>query len=222
MHLLYCASNRRAGGIWQNRRVRFRLWWFAPLLFLVTGCSGPAAGPSARPSAEAKPGPKRITQFYASPPKIAAGDSALLCYGVQDVAWVKLDPPVEPVHPALSRCFAVAPAKTTEYTLSVEGEQQTTRVEVGAAAPEKSKLKAPKTIRFFVADLKQARPGQTVTLCYGVLDAKSVRLDPGGRTLPAVERSCVQQPVSATTTYTLTVEGKDGSEASTQLVVAVK
>ena len=34
---------------------------------------------------------------------------------------VELDPPVEPVHPAVGYCFNVAPPKTTTYTLKVKG-----------------------------------------------------------------------------------------------------
>ena len=44
-----------------------------------------------------------------------------LCYGVVNANEVRLDPPVEKVWPSLSRCFDVAPTKTTHYTLSAEG-----------------------------------------------------------------------------------------------------
>jgi hypothetical protein len=68
----------------------------------------------------------KILQFYASSREIAAGGKATLCYGVVNATTVRLDPPVEKVWPALSRCFEVTPAKSTRYTLTAEGAKQTT------------------------------------------------------------------------------------------------
>lgn len=61
-----------------------------------------------------------ILQFYGTP-RISPGASGLLCYGVLNAKAVRLDPPVERVWPALSRCFDVSPAATTRYTLTAEG-----------------------------------------------------------------------------------------------------
>jgi hypothetical protein len=63
----------------------------------------------------------KILDFYASAAEIQRGTKALLCYGVLSAKSVELDPPVEPVHPALSYCFNVTPAKTTKYTLTADG-----------------------------------------------------------------------------------------------------
>jgi hypothetical protein len=63
----------------------------------------------------------KILQFYASGAEVTAGQKALLCYGVVNATAVRLDPPVESVWPAVSRCFDVKPAKTTRYTLTAEG-----------------------------------------------------------------------------------------------------
>jgi hypothetical protein len=63
----------------------------------------------------------KILQFYTSGGAISAGQKALLCYGVVNAAAVRLDPPVESVWPAVSRCFEVKPSKTTRYTLTAEG-----------------------------------------------------------------------------------------------------
>jgi len=63
----------------------------------------------------------KILSFYARSGQIRRGETGLLCYGVLNAKSVELDPPVEPVHPALSYCFNVAPLKTITYTLSVEG-----------------------------------------------------------------------------------------------------
>ena len=71
----------------------------------------------------------KIVQFYASGGQIAAGQKALLCYGVVNATAVRLDPPVETVWPSVSRCFEVKPAKTTRYTLTAEGADRTTASE---------------------------------------------------------------------------------------------
>jgi len=63
----------------------------------------------------------KILDFYASAAQIQRGSKALLCYGVLSAKSVELDPSVEPVHPALSYCFNVTPAKTTKYTLTADG-----------------------------------------------------------------------------------------------------
>ncbi len=61
----------------------------------------------------------RILDFYGTP-SISRGANALLCYSVVNAKSVRLDPPVEDVWPALSRCFNVSPAKTTRYTFTAE------------------------------------------------------------------------------------------------------
>jgi hypothetical protein len=66
----------------------------------------------------------KILQFY-GPREIAPGGKALVCYGVVNTIAVRLDPPVERVWPALSRCFEVTPATSTRYTLIAEGKENT-------------------------------------------------------------------------------------------------
>lgn len=65
-------------------------------------------------------GQVKILQFYATPGLISRGQKALVCYGTVNAQSVRLDPPVEPMYPALSRCFAVAPNRDTRYTLVAE------------------------------------------------------------------------------------------------------
>lgn len=67
----------------------------------------------------------KILQFYTPARQLAPGEKALICYGVVNASSVRLDPPVELVWPAVSRCFEVAPARKTKYTLTAEGADQT-------------------------------------------------------------------------------------------------
>ena len=71
----------------------------------------------------------KILQFYTGTANIAKGGKALLCYSVVNAAVVRLDPPVESVWPAVSRCFDVVPSRSTRYTLTAEGADHRTASE---------------------------------------------------------------------------------------------
>ncbi len=68
----------------------------------------------------------KILQFYAKSVEIAPREKTLLCYSEVNAKTVRLDPPVERVWPAFSRCFEVAPEQTTQYTLTAEGADHAT------------------------------------------------------------------------------------------------
>lgn len=114
-----------------------RIMWLPVILaVLYTGWvfwqrhtpASPAAPPPAARDPLAKYGSAvKIVQFYAGAGEVAPGQKLLLCYGVVNAATVRLDPPVERVWPAVSRCFQVAPTRSTRYTLTAEGaDHQTT------------------------------------------------------------------------------------------------
>jgi len=59
----------------------------------------------------------KIISFYAAPGAIKRGDHATLCYGVTGAKTVRMEPAVETVWPALTRCVQASPRKDTEYKL---------------------------------------------------------------------------------------------------------
>jgi len=61
----------------------------------------------------------KILDFYASPPTVRRGQPATICYGVNAAQTVRIDPPVEQLHPAASHCLQVTPQRNTEYKLTV-------------------------------------------------------------------------------------------------------
>jgi hypothetical protein len=63
----------------------------------------------------------RILAFYASPPMLIRGEHSNLCFGLDSAEWVRIEPGVQPLKPALTRCVSVAPEATTEYTLTAGG-----------------------------------------------------------------------------------------------------
>ena len=64
--------------------------------------------------------------------------------------------------------------------------------------------------------------GDTVDLCYGVSNAKTVKLDPPeANAWPSANR-CMQVTPKKTTTYTLTIDDGKGNTANQQLTITVK
>jgi hypothetical protein len=59
----------------------------------------------------------QVLTFYASPPRIAAGEKSSLCYGVLNAKAVSAEPGIGELFPSISRCVQVSPPRTTEYTL---------------------------------------------------------------------------------------------------------
>jgi len=65
-------------------------------------------------------GKLKILNFYVTPGVIIKGTKGMLCYGVSDAVTVRIEPRVEDVKPALSRCVEIAPVKDTEYKITAE------------------------------------------------------------------------------------------------------
>src|SRR3954464_1653930 len=68
----------------------------------------------------ASAGPVRILRFYASVGSLSPGQSAQLCYSVENAKIVRISP-MQSAWPAQDRCFDVVPEHTTHYTLLAEG-----------------------------------------------------------------------------------------------------
>jgi hypothetical protein len=66
------------------------------------------------------PGPVRILRFNASVGAVAPGQTAQLCYSVENARIVRISP-MQSAWPAQERCFEVVPEHTTHYTLLAEG-----------------------------------------------------------------------------------------------------
>ena len=62
----------------------------------------------------------KVLQFYASPPVVKAGQQGLICYGVLNAKTARIDPDPGETTPALSRCLAVTPRRSTSYTLTID------------------------------------------------------------------------------------------------------
>lgn len=67
-------------------------------------------------------GELKVLMFYADPPAVRPGGTVQLCYGVAMADAVEIEPAVEGVGPALSRCVETKPIRaTTTFTLKASG-----------------------------------------------------------------------------------------------------
>lgn len=75
----------------------------------------------------------------------------------------------------------------------------------------------------FLADNGVLKPGQTTNLCYGVVNAVSVKLDPPpAEALRPSYRHCIEIAPKKTTKYTLTAANAKGQTRSVSLEVRVE
>ena len=96
----------------------------AALLLAAVWCLHPGASSRARSwirPVGAPHGPVRILQFYASVGSLQAGQSAQLCYGVENAKSVSISPALAGVAPVANRCLEIVPERTTHYTILAEG-----------------------------------------------------------------------------------------------------
>jgi hypothetical protein len=73
----------------------------------------------------------------------------------------------------------------------------------------------------FYASPGSIHRGDTVDMCYGVSDAKSVKLDPPEANVWPSANRCMQVTPKKTTTYTLTIDDGKGNTANQQLTITV-
>ena len=69
----------------------------------------------------AKPGPVRILRFYANTGILTPGETARICYSVENAKSVRISPMIEEVYPFPNHCLDIEPEQTTHYTLLAEG-----------------------------------------------------------------------------------------------------
>ncbi|MBZ5725024.1 MAG: hypothetical protein LAP87_08510 [Acidobacteriia bacterium] len=80
---------------------------------------------------------------------------------------------------------------------------------------------ALKILQFYARDGNLAE-GEKTVVCYGVLNAKSVRIEPPLEGVSVSLSRCVEAAPRRDTKYTLTAEGADGQTVSASFAVKVK
>jgi hypothetical protein len=188
---------------------------------LLTASCGSSPESATKPSTPASTASSaRITQFYSPTPVAPKGEKGMLCYGVENAARVRLDPPEVEIAPSFSRCIDVFPKQTTTYTLIAEGKdgkeaRQSVEIRRGAARVQ---------IREIVVSKLEVARGQSVDVCVDAPGASAFNVSPSGRVLPNLppSKGCVRDTPSKTTTYTVSVTGPSGESDEGQVTVRVK
>ncbi|MBV8808266.1 MAG: hypothetical protein JO033_06285 [Acidobacteriaceae bacterium] len=115
----------------------------------------------------------------------------------------------------------------TFYSRYEYNKRTTERIAAERAAKEKQVMKevyGSGEIRFttFSIDTQVLKRGQTAQLCYGVVNAKTVTLDPPVEPIKPMYFHCLEIAPKKTTTYTITAENGAGQKESKSLTLQVK
>jgi hypothetical protein len=192
------------------------------VIALFFGCSGE------RPSTprEAAVGPVKILQFYASPGTVARGEPVSICYGVENAQAVRLQPNIEEIRPSPNRCFQIKPLQDATYSLiadGLDGKQVSESLTIQVKSAGKAGAKASGGLfTMFLASATEVGAGQSVTVCYGVQDAASARIEPEVGSVPPREKNCVVVRPSRSATYKLVATGPAGKTDSQELKITVQ
>jgi hypothetical protein len=78
------------------------------------------------------------------------------------------------------------------------------------------------SFRTWSADKSSVQPGEVAHICYGVVAAKTVKIDPPVEELKPSYLHCLEVAPKKTTTYTITATDAGGHTASQQLTIQVR
>jgi hypothetical protein len=183
-------------------------------LAMLAGCGGSVTPQAARQPEPAGTETVRIREFYVSPGNPMVGETAKLCYGVDNADELTLDPPVDRVWPAFARCIEIKPPAKVTYTLTArhgsERVSQSVTVTPGARPPRLLEV---------TIDQREVARGGMVMVCFKAKEATDVTIRPGTWMLPHdLEVGCVTDHPRQDTTYVVTATGPGGK--ATQRVMA--
>jgi hypothetical protein len=130
---------------------------------------------------------------------------------------VVIQPGIGAVRPLFNKCYEVSPRQDTTYSLRATGldgrqERISLTIRVKPAPPE---------FVLFATSEREFVRGQRFTLCYCVVKATAVRLEPFGMSLPAVAKNCRMFYPSASADIVLTATGKGGTIAQIRTRITV-
>lgn len=157
--------------------------------------------------------------FRATPATILAGDRSLLCYEGIAPRTATLLPEHTYIEPGPKpTCVKVRPLTTTTYSirgLDAKGERYEKSVTVT--------VKPATHIIWFYGSAPVVEAGESLSVCYGVELAQTVRLlQPRVESLPLSANRCFVDHPKRTTRYTLEAKGADGRTVRESFVVKVQ
>jgi hypothetical protein len=184
------------------------------VLTLLAACSAskqPAAAPVAAPESA------KITQLYSTKPEVPKGETALLCYGVENATTVWMEPPRKELSAAQARCVEVAPERETTYQLTAvgpDGKAVTRELKIGVGSAR------VKIVNLNVS-ATQVKAGGLVSICYTVENAQAVEIAPIGYRGGAKPKGCATDQPYQSKTYIVRALGKGGEKDEERVTVQV-
>jgi hypothetical protein len=165
----------------------------------------------------------KILQFYAREGSVTEGSKSLICYGVMNAKSVRIEPPLGTFYPAVNRCVEAAPKRETRYTLTAEGHDGRIVSESFVVGVHADQATLPRITSFLIAKRERDYSGKWIfSLSFAAQNPEEVSIDPP--VFPTLHRSPFGSFYVAperTTTYTLTVTGKNGHKVQRDLTVEV-
>jgi len=155
----------------------------------------------------------QVVRFTATPSQIASGQSSTLQWNVPTASAVTISGVGSGLNAAGTA--SVSPTQTTTYTLTATGaggQSVTANVTVTVGTSN------PAIVRFTAAPT-QINQGASSLLSWSTTGAGTVTIDNGVGTVPANGSKSVSP--TATTTYTLTAKGADGTSVTAAVTVTV-
>ena len=178
----------------------------AVLLSLAAGCGAPEPV-TKQPAPASPPDPVKVTQFYATPGIVYAGENVTVCYGAENAESVRIEPRIRDIRPSRNRCFSFAPGRTGVFKFIATGSSGEASAELAIKVVSREEPKdTTSLIPFFVASMEKVPAGMPVTLCFSLEGADNVSLDPPILELEVASRCFIVRPPK-TTTFTLTATG---------------
>jgi len=138
---------------------------------------------------------------------------------VDNALTVRIDPPVESLKPALTRCISVTPTETTTYILTAEGPDkkpvsQSVTVNMTGPLPHFVDLSISK---------KEVAAGEQISFCFKATNAVKVSGGPGRFLSGGLPKGdCLVDHPQKTTTYSLKIENSGGQTDEDSITVKVR
>ncbi len=162
----------------------------------------------------------KIISFYGTPGILDEGETASICFGVQNAKSVRIDPPISELKPTFNRCLEAAPVKDTRYTLTAEDGTGQVVTESFELKVRPDPMRGPKIEYFNVRSTSATRDGTVHLICFATWNADLVAIQPPAFPAWKLLQGCFSAIPKEKTEYTLTAHGTMGRKASKRLTIA--
>lgn len=160
--------------------------------------------------------PDPVISLSADRKTIVRGESATLSYQVKYATGVSLKPTIRATGTPFEGTAIVTPGRTTTYTLTAIGYS-----ELPHSQQITIEVKGRVDIIMFEANSKTVLEGGQTQLCYTVVNAKGLQIEPAIEEIRSFESDCFTVNPVQTTTYKLTATGYNDQRVDKPFTIEV-